>query len=156
MSEETGEDPQGKKKSSDPSQDASAEFDFGRHLKQLREQAGLTQEQLSFTSGISQAQIFHLERGNQEPRLNTIRALARGLGAVSLDVLLDPLSQAIFSPIPASKDSVAIQHAVDAGRIAEASAKTLGLPEPMIQLAEAQAVGRAAVPERLTGRGPGA
>ena len=54
---------------------------IGIRLKTLREQAGLTQQELAFRSGLSIAVITHLEQGRKaDPRLSTLRALAEALG----------------------------------------------------------------------------
>jgi transcriptional regulator with XRE-family HTH domain len=50
-------------------------------LKRLRTQAGLTQQELANRSGLSMAQIMALEQGKRaNPRLDTLRKLAAGLG----------------------------------------------------------------------------
>ncbi len=45
-----------------------------------RQQAGLTQQQLSERTGISQADISKLERGSGNPSLKTLQRLAAGMG----------------------------------------------------------------------------
>ena len=52
---------------------------FGRALRRLRRQAGLTQEGLAERSGNHWTYISELERGLKSPSLATIAALARGL-----------------------------------------------------------------------------
>jgi transcriptional regulator with XRE-family HTH domain len=50
-------------------------------LKRLRTQAGLTQQELATRSGLSMAQVMAMEQGKRDnPRLDTLRKLARGLG----------------------------------------------------------------------------
>ena len=54
---------------------------FGSRLRQLRQAAGLTQEELAELSGVSVKAISALERGHrQRPYPNTVRALAGALG----------------------------------------------------------------------------
>ena len=53
---------------------------FGARLKQLREQAGLTQPQLAERAGMNRFGIAKLEQGDREPSWATVRALARALG----------------------------------------------------------------------------
>jgi predicted ATPase/DNA-binding XRE family transcriptional regulator len=54
---------------------------FGRHLRQLRRDVGLTQEALAERSGLSLNAINSLERGERRrPYPNTIRVLAEALG----------------------------------------------------------------------------
>jgi transcriptional regulator with XRE-family HTH domain len=53
---------------------------FAVRLKHLREQAGLTQEQLAELAGLNKFTVAQLEQGRREPALATAQALARGLG----------------------------------------------------------------------------
>ena len=50
-----------------------------RRLKELRDQAGMTQEQMSKKSGIPQSHISRLERGEHSPTSKTIEKLAHAL-----------------------------------------------------------------------------
>ena len=45
-----------------------------------RKESGLTQKQLSERTGIAQADISKLERGNANPSLRTLQRLAAGMG----------------------------------------------------------------------------
>lgn len=45
-----------------------------------RKEHGLTQKQLSERTGIAQADISRLERGNANPSLRTLQRLAAGMG----------------------------------------------------------------------------
>jgi DNA-binding XRE family transcriptional regulator len=60
---------------------------FGHRLKRLREEAGLTQEELARRSGLHRVTVARLERGSSSPGCATLEALARGLG-VPLPALL--------------------------------------------------------------------
>ena len=52
---------------------------FGAHLRQVREAAGLTQEELAARAGLSANGISDLERGaRRRPYPHTVRALAEG------------------------------------------------------------------------------
>lgn len=53
---------------------------FGKHLKLLREEKGLSQEALANNSDVSLPQITRIERGVINPTICTIKALAFGLG----------------------------------------------------------------------------
>jgi transcriptional regulator with XRE-family HTH domain len=53
---------------------------FGKRLKELRAQAGLTQEQLAGRSNFSQAGIADLEQGRRDPSWSTVLRLAHALG----------------------------------------------------------------------------
>jgi transcriptional regulator with XRE-family HTH domain len=56
---------------------------FAPRLKELRQQAGLTQPALAEKAGLSKAGIANLEQGRREPSLATAVALA---AALSVDV----------------------------------------------------------------------
>ena len=45
-----------------------------------RQKAGITQKQLSENTGIAQADISKLERGNANPSVRTLQRLAAGMG----------------------------------------------------------------------------
>ena len=57
-------------------------------LRQLREQALLTQDELARRSGLSKSTVNRLEQGLQDARISTVRKLAAALG-VSASALLD-------------------------------------------------------------------
>jgi transcriptional regulator with XRE-family HTH domain len=57
----------------------SAEWFAGR-LKELREQAGLTQQQLADKAGLSKFGVSDLEQGRRIPGWDTVLALAAALG----------------------------------------------------------------------------
>ncbi len=52
---------------------------FGRRLRQLRNEHGLSQDNLARETGIHPTAIARMERGAREPRLTTIQRLAQGL-----------------------------------------------------------------------------
>lgn len=52
---------------------------FGRVLRDLRKQAGLTQEQLGFEAELERNYISMLERGERQPTLTTLVKLAKPL-----------------------------------------------------------------------------
>lgn len=52
---------------------------FGQVLRQLRKNAGLTQEQLGFESGLERNYISMLERGERQPTMNSLFKLASPL-----------------------------------------------------------------------------
>jgi len=53
--------------------------DFGRAIREIREEAGLTQQQVADGGGLSFTEISHLESGRRNPSLSTVKAVARGL-----------------------------------------------------------------------------
>ncbi len=52
---------------------------FGMRLKELREQAGLTQAALAKKAGMSRAYLSRLEMGRHDPPLSRLRRLAKAL-----------------------------------------------------------------------------
>lgn len=52
---------------------------FGRVLRRLRNEVGLTQEELGFEADLRRTYISILELGHQQPTLTTILKLARPL-----------------------------------------------------------------------------
>jgi transcriptional regulator with XRE-family HTH domain len=53
---------------------------FGERLRELREQAGLSQEALARAAGISTSTVSKMEQRTIDPSWSTVRALARALG----------------------------------------------------------------------------
>ena len=53
---------------------------FGVVLRRLREERGMTQEQLAWDTKMSRVYISEIERGLREPSLGTIVKLAGSLG----------------------------------------------------------------------------
>lgn len=74
---------------------ARARFKLGARVLQQRLAAGLTQQQLAAASGVAQADISRIERGQSNPTAETLEALAAPLG-VTLDLVPtgDPLEAA--------------------------------------------------------------
>jgi len=60
---------------------------IGRRTKALRDEQGLTLEQLSERSNIAPASLSRIERGRTMPSLRTLTRLARGLGVKPVDLL---------------------------------------------------------------------
>lgn len=60
---------------------------FGANLSRLREQSGITQEELSFRAGLHRTEIGLLERGGRVPRIDTLAKLAGSLGATPAALL---------------------------------------------------------------------
>lgn len=61
---------------------------FGARLRGLREDAGLTQEQLSSKTGLHVTYISGLERGRRNPTLSVLTSLARAFD-LNLSELFD-------------------------------------------------------------------
>lgn len=60
---------------------------FGSVLRELREAAGLTQEQLGFESDLRRTFISVLELGQQQPSLTTVFKLESALGISASDMV---------------------------------------------------------------------
>lgn len=60
---------------------------FGRVLRQLRKDAGLTQEQLALEAGIERNYVSLIERGINQPALRVIFKLAEALGTTPSEML---------------------------------------------------------------------
>ena len=61
---------------------------FGRRIKELRLERGITQEELSFRSGVSRSHIGMIEQGLRDISLNCIFKISRALH-VPLNELFD-------------------------------------------------------------------
>ena len=55
------------------------EFAIMQAIINARKESGMTQQQLSEKTGITQADISRLERGNANPSLQTLQRLASGM-----------------------------------------------------------------------------
>jgi HTH-type transcriptional regulator, competence development regulator len=73
------------------SEDDSERKIVGARIRAVRESASLSQQELSRRSGIAQESLSRIETGRRDPRLGTLRRLAKGLG-LSLDQLMERLS----------------------------------------------------------------
>lgn len=60
---------------------------FGKVLRKLRLQAGLTQEQLGFEADLRRTYVSLLELGQQQPSLTTILKLAAALNQSANDLV---------------------------------------------------------------------
>ncbi len=59
---------------------------FGKRLKELRLARGLSQEELAFRVGVHRTYLGGIERGERNPSLRNLAAIAKGLG-ISLSEL---------------------------------------------------------------------
>ncbi len=60
---------------------------FGRVLRRLRAEAGITQEELGFEADLRRTFISVLELGQQQPTLTTILKLAKPLKHTAKDIV---------------------------------------------------------------------
>lgn len=77
--------------------DLDAGVAFGKVLRELRLEAGLTQEQLGFDADLRRAYVSILELGQQQPSLTTLLKLSHAL------------------KIPAAKLMELVEHELGAG-----------------------------------------
>ena len=61
---------------------------FGKRLAEVREKKGLTQENLSFETGVDRTYISYIERGERNPSLFMVWRLAKAL-KVKLNEITD-------------------------------------------------------------------
>ena len=56
------------------------EKQFGKRIRELRLARGLSQEKLAFKSGVHRTYLGSIERGERNPSLKNIAAIAEALG----------------------------------------------------------------------------
>jgi transcriptional regulator with XRE-family HTH domain len=59
----------------------------GRNVKRIRQEKGLTQEQLAELSGFSQQYISGLEQGQRNPTIVSLYELAAALGVSHMELV---------------------------------------------------------------------
>ena len=62
-------------------------MNYGIRIKEIREQVGMTQLELSEKSGISQEHISRIENGKFTPNVKTADRIAGALGVTLMDIL---------------------------------------------------------------------
>lgn len=72
---------------------------LGNRIQQLREECGLTQEELAAKTDISIKHISVLERGLKEPRLTTFLTIAEALGVTPNELLSAPSTESDYMSI---------------------------------------------------------
>lgn len=60
---------------------------FGRVIRKLRKQKGLSQEELGFESDLQRIYVSKLELGQQQPSITTIFKLAKGLDCTPTELI---------------------------------------------------------------------
>ena len=58
----------------------SVEERFGERVRELRRAKGLSQEELAFKANVHRTYLGSIERGERNPSLKNINAIARALG----------------------------------------------------------------------------
>jgi transcriptional regulator with XRE-family HTH domain len=64
-----------------------AAVSFGKVLRKLRKEAGLTQEQLGFEANLQRVHISLFELGKNQPTLNTLLKLGKALKLPAKDLV---------------------------------------------------------------------
>jgi transcriptional regulator with XRE-family HTH domain len=67
---------------------------FGANLRRVREQAGLSQEEVGLRSSVHRTEVGLLERGERIPRIDTLLKIAAGIGVRIECPLFDGISWA--------------------------------------------------------------
>ena len=67
-------------------------FDLGKRLKELRLEAGLSQERLAWAADITPAFVGQLERNMKSPTAKTLEKLAGALNLSVAEIFSDPAS----------------------------------------------------------------
>lgn len=74
------------------------------HLRRLRQQAVLSQQQLSQSSGVARDTVSKLETGRRKAYPKTIQSLAASLGVEPQELIAVP-DEAIYEGTPEPEDS---------------------------------------------------
>jgi DNA-binding XRE family transcriptional regulator len=61
---------------------------LGKRIRQLRQSAGMTQQELASASELGRVTLVRIERGEQSPRYDTLQSIARGFGCAVEDLLI--------------------------------------------------------------------
>jgi transcriptional regulator with XRE-family HTH domain len=62
---------------------------IGTRLQELRKRAGLSLDDVARAAGMSKSGVWEVEAGRNDPRLSTIRKLARALGVDTYQLLAE-------------------------------------------------------------------
>lgn len=103
----------------------------GANIRRLREQRGLTQEQLGKMVDVSRSTITQWERGWTTPRMGNVQLLAGALGVSTADIIADelPPSNAI-KPATAKPAYAPLLSRVHAGKAQEPDVLQDAVPVP--------------------------
>lgn len=73
--------------------------DFGRQVRDMRRQQGLTQDKLAEKAGISASFLGHIERGSRKASLETLVQLCNTLNVTPQSLLIASLSDDLVTEI---------------------------------------------------------
>lgn len=79
--------------------------DFGRQVRDMRRQQGLTQEELAEKVGISHSFLGHIERGSRIASMETLVMLCNALKVTPQALLIASLDSELTSHMPSSLSS---------------------------------------------------
>jgi transcriptional regulator with XRE-family HTH domain len=91
---------------------------LGSLIRSLREQAGLSQEELAARAQVSRATVQNLERDRREPRRAVLRRIAEALGT-DVAALNQALTIAETPPPPMTEEEIAERRAYLLAALAE-------------------------------------
>lgn len=60
---------------------------FGRRVRRLREERGLSQEEFADEAGLHRTYVSGVERGVRNPTITVVEKIAKGLGVAPGDLL---------------------------------------------------------------------
>ncbi len=80
LSRSFGPEPVAMKAEATVARDRASLVEFGRRVRELREQAGLTQAEVAAASGITRAALSTIEAGKRDLGVSRLAALAAALG----------------------------------------------------------------------------
>jgi len=60
---------------------------LGRNLREARERAKLTQEEVGHRSGVHPTEVSRIEAGKRDPQVSTVERLAKAMGLSASDLL---------------------------------------------------------------------
>ncbi|MFC1994550.1 helix-turn-helix domain-containing protein [Chloroflexota bacterium] len=66
----------------------TVEKQFGERVRELRVGRGLSQEELAFKAGVHRTYLGGIERGERNPSLKNIAAIAEALGVTMSELFL--------------------------------------------------------------------
>lgn len=103
----------------------------GAYIKRLREQHGLTQEQLGKMVDVSRSTITQWERGWTTPRMGNVQLLAGALGVSTADIIADELPPSNAIKLTTAKPAYApLLGRVHAGKAQEPDVLQDAVPVP--------------------------
>ncbi|MGE0406706.1 MAG: helix-turn-helix domain-containing protein [Candidatus Korobacteraceae bacterium] len=76
--------------------------EIGRRIRDWRLARGWSQQQLADAAGVSQSGVVHLERGDTNPQLGTLREVAAALGR--------SVRELVLGAVPETQDKCALLH----------------------------------------------